>query len=212
MLAPHPDDEVLGCGGTIARRVAEGWRVDVVVARLTSGDASPAEVAELRADLVRAGEVLGVTRTTVLIEGGEGDLDHLPRRELVARIDTLFEEEGYAEVLFPYASHHQDHRAVHEAVFSALRPRPALNGLRRVGLYEYPWVGWDPAPPPGGRWYVDISEHLETKIAALEAYRDLRDRDGHPISIAGVRALAAQRGVECGVRHAELFRVLRCQE
>ncbi len=118
----------------------------------------------------------------------------------------------YKEALFPYASHHQEHRALHDAAFSALRPRPALSDLHRVAVYEYPWIGWDPSHPAGGRWYVDVSEHLETKVEALKAYRNLRDREDHPISVAGIRALATRRGTECGASAAELFRVLRVVE
>lgn len=211
VIAPHADDEVLGCGGTVARRAAEGWEVHVVVAALPQR--TDAERTLRQSELEAAAAILGVARTSVLLEADDPDLDRIPRRELVARLDRHVTSVPYEQVLFPYPSHHQDHRLLSEASFSALRPRPALASLHVAAMYEYPYVGWDlEAPSPGGRWYVDIAETLERKLEALAVYRSQARGEEHPISATGVRTLAAKRGLECGRAHAEMFRIARWVE
>jgi LmbE family N-acetylglucosaminyl deacetylase len=123
------------------------------------------------------------------------------------RLDALATA-GYDQVFLPVPSHHQDHQIVYQVGFAALRPRGSP-GPSLVAAYEYPYVGWAPEEPRGGRWYVDISGTLDRKKAALAAYRTQAASPPHPLSWEAVETLARQRGFESGFRHAELFHVLR---
>src|SRR5688572_7808705 len=93
VLAPHADDEVLGCGGFIARRAAEGCEVHVLVA--TIGDVcdvngtSKSSATERCAELAEASRILGVAHHEVLFENYENRLDTLPRLDLVTRLDRV---------------------------------------------------------------------------------------------------------------------------
>lgn len=213
IVAPHADDEVLGCGGLIARRSREGHEVDIAVATLGGlADGRRHDETDVRrGELFRAAEILGAHEPTVLLPGRDGRLDAFPSYDLVSRLDALLEERRYDEVYFCYPSHHQDHRAVHAACLSALRPKGG-HEPRRVALYEYPCVGWSPVGANAGRWYVDISQVLPEKEAALRAYETQLREPPHPMSWESAEALARMRGVECGRRHAELFYVLRFVE
>lgn len=212
IIAPHADDEVLGAGGLIARRAAEGHTVDLVVATIgdvrRGGELKSSE-RDRRLELGRAGEILGIANAPrVLFPGHENRLDTLPRLELISAFDEILATTDYHQVFLPYASHHQDHRVVFETAFGALREK-GRPGPRLIALYEYPYVAWSVEPIPGGRYYVDIGSVLEKKRTALAAYASQACAPPHPIAWESVEALARQRGAECGRGHAELFYVLK---
>lgn len=213
VVSPHADDEVLGCGGFIARRSEEGCEVDVLVG--TIGDVVHVDgtlkssAAERHAELAEAARILGVARHRVLFEGHENRLDTLPRVSIVSELDRAIAGGGYEQVLLPGPSHHQDHRVLLEAGMAALRTRPAVKSVRLVAHYEYAWSAWPESAPSIGKWYVAISRQLGRKLDALRAYRSQLPEAPHPLSPESVERLAAQRGAECGVAHAELFHVVR---
>ncbi|MBI3725902.1 PIG-L family deacetylase [bacterium] len=212
VIAPHADDEVLGCGGLIARRAREGHEVDLVIATIGERCSPPGVPGDVRRrELHDAAEILGAREPSILYEGYDAKLDTLPRRHLVMGIEAALDRTRYDEVFFSYPSHHQDHRAIYEAAFAALRER-GKPGPGLVALYEYPYVGWAPSDIRGGRFYVDIAEVLPQKERALAAYRSRRCAPGHPTAWESVHALARMRGVECGRRFAELFYVLKMVE
>jgi LmbE family N-acetylglucosaminyl deacetylase len=209
VIAPHADDETFGCGGMIASRTAEGHAVHVVVASLSDVYASNRllknSAARRREELGEALQRLGVQRHT-LLGFAENRLDQVPQVELITRLDEILDEVRYDQVFFPADAHHQDHRALFHACRSAMRRvdrRPRL-----VALYEHPCSDPVAPPPPGGRYYVDVSRHLERKLLALGAYESQLREPPHPLSIDAVRKLAALRGVECGVEYAEMFHLL----
>ena len=213
IVSPHADDETLGCGGMIARRADEGHEVHVVVAaisavaRLDGVLKNSAE--QRRAEFEQAVRRLGVKQHVVLYEEHENRLDTLPQIELISRLEALLDENAYDQVFLPLASHHQDHRAVFGAATAALRERGRTHRESLVAAYEYAYAGWSPDPLPGGRLYVDVTGFLERKLDALRAYESQLREPPHPVSLEAVTRLAALRGVEGGMEHAELFRVLR---
>jgi LmbE family N-acetylglucosaminyl deacetylase len=213
VIAPHADDEVLGCGGTIARRVSEGHEVHVVVASL--GDVSrPDGSLKVRAP-VRRSELeescrrLGVASHEVLFEDLENRLDTLPRVEILSQLDRLLERRHWDEVFFPGPACHQDHEVVRSVSIAALRQRPGRKRERLSAQYEYPQSTWSNGPDDSGMRYVSLGRHLETKLFALAAYASQAVPEPEPLSIGGVRRLALLRGVEVGVESAERFRILR---
>lgn len=208
IVAPHADDEVLGCGGLIARRRQEGHHVRVVVA--CNGDVSrlgepKASAAVRMKEMEAAARILGIDVPEVLFPGYENKLDTLPMLDLVSRLDGIVTGEKWDQVFYAYPSHHQDHRIVHDACESALRQRGAP-GPRLGALYEYAYVG-AASPLPGGRFYVDIGEQMDQKRAAWAAYATEVCAPPHPLSEQGLEALARMRGIESGCAFAELFYV-----
>ena len=211
MIAPHADDEVLGCGGTVAAAAAAGAEVALVVMAMGGIKhchlETAAEMADRVAEMEAAARSLGIASTRVLFPGWDMRLESVPMLELVTAVDEVLSP-SCDELYFPEPSHNLDHRRTHEAVLSALRqtgrPSPGL-----VATYEGTVVGWPSPSGEGGRLYVDVAATLEAKVAALRAYRSQIRSYPHPISDEAVRRLAAMRGLECGLDAAERFQVLR---
>lgn len=212
VVAPHADDEVIGCGGTIARAAAAGCHVTLVVMAMGGvkhhhlGTAASRE--ERHAELEQAAALLGIGETRVLFPGWDMQLESLSMFQLVTALDEVIAARDYAECYLPEPSHNLDHRLTHEATLSALRQR-GRRPIRLIASYEGTVAGWQSSAGPAGRLYVDIGRTLEAKIAALNAYSSQIREYPHPTSEEALRRLAAMRGLECGVEHAERFHVHR---
>jgi len=204
VLAPHPDDETLGCGATVARVRAAGGSVTVVVA--TDGRRSsastvlgPQRLAELRAAELRAAcQLLGVPAEDVLQLGyPDGTLAGC-RPRLAARLAGVLAERRPDIVLVPCAQDdHPDHQALHEAAVRAVRGRPDpclvlgypvwtwLHGPWFISVparRRLPLVAWSLRQAAAGRWLrVPSGVHLHAKRAALAAHASqTTDLTGEP--------------------------------
>ncbi|MHB2021017.1 MAG: PIG-L deacetylase family protein [Candidatus Xenobia bacterium] len=222
-IAPHADDESLGCGGLMVRAQEEGARVYILVVsvgnlvRVTS-NGEMVQGTTRREELAKAAGVLGVEDWELLFDDEETHLrlDAMPRRDLAALLerDARLSIGRLAPdlVLLPALSYNQDHEAVLRAGLVACRPHdPAAKPVpSHVWLYEYPPLSWNLRHEnfkPGV--YVDISKHLDRKLEAYASHAS-QVRDGvHQNSLENVSALARLRGKEVGVEAAEAFEVLR---
>jgi LmbE family N-acetylglucosaminyl deacetylase len=213
VIGAHPDDEILGAGGTLARHVQAGDEVHAVVVADGAGSRYPDEMlATLEKDAARAAAAIGFAslRTQAL---PDQRLDTIPFIELTQLLEAVLDEIGPHVVYthFP-ADVNADHGVVARAVWTACRPynRPAL---RRFAVFETPsstewaWPVGDASLQPN--LFVDITSTLEVKIAAMECYEsELRDYP-HPRSSRALRERAAFWGSHVGRSAAEPFRVLR---
>jgi LmbE family N-acetylglucosaminyl deacetylase len=197
VLAPHMDDETLGCGGLLA--MADDPMVVFVVASTDNN-----------VEIDQVASALGFRYTVLYGKEWEARLLSLDRRELVSRIEEVLHEERPRQVLIPAPSYHQDHVVTFEAGISATRPL-SRNGYiaQMVASYEYPGSTWG----FDGReielnYYVDIGSVRERKLGAVSLYQTSQwGRD--VIAPDVVDAWAALRGSSVGVRYAEAFRILR---
>jgi N-acetylglucosamine malate deacetylase 1 len=212
-IVAHPDDEVLGCGGTLRRHVLAGDAVSVVI--LADGETSRETVGEAAASIERrstaaqqAAGILGV---------GNVQMHSLPDnrldRETLLDIVKIVERHiGEIRPDIVYTHHagdlNVDHRRVHEAVATACRPQLG-HPVETLLFFEIASsTEWQPphsAPPFLPNWFVDISATLATKLEALTAYgHEMRDWP-HPRSYRGVEHLARWRGAIAGCDAAEAF-------
>lgn len=212
VIAPHADDEVLGCGGLIAKQVARGDEIHLVVVaigglRQRHLQFTPT-VEERRSEMLEAAKILGIAKVQMLYEGMDMRLDTIPQVKLVSAIDAILDKETYAEVYFPCPSHNHDHEAVSHASFAALRPAAHTHTPDLIAQYEY-YYGWNQLPMQGGRMYVDITAYMEIKERAMRAYKSQIRSGPHPASVEAIHALALMRGLEAGFKFAELFYLLK---
>ncbi len=224
VIAAHPDDEILGCGATMARLVNAGAKVTVLLlgegplSRLTDNTAKNDEKNHAMFSAQNAAKALGVQKlVTAGVDDFQGFADN--RFDTVALIDIVQFIEKIAEDIQPDAvfTHHAgdmniDHRITHEAVMTAFRPLPEssvklIAGFEVLSSTEY--VAPNMLPPFVPNMYVNVEDFIEKKQKALEAYAsEMRDFP-HPRSYEAVRHLAALRGAHSGVTAAEAFMCYR---
>ncbi len=220
IVAAHPDDEVLGCGATLARHVAAGDAVSVLfLSEGVTGRSEPgvardwsADIAEREAMAGRAAQLLGYSIAGFLRHPNLR-MREQPLLDLVKQID------GAIRLLSPEViyTHHigdmnTDHRIAADAVLTACRPRQGLS-VRSIYAFETPssteWNSPLHAPPFAPVRFVDVTAFLPRKLEAMRCYDfELRPMP-HPRSPEAVEALARYRGVSIGVAAAEAFTVLR---
>ena len=214
VIAPHADDEVLGCGGMIARRTSEGHRVDVVVVA-TGGikgrhlDYTPG-VAQRLNEFEQSCNILGAVANQVLYLTKDMMMDTIPQLELVTKLDEVLDFYDFDEVYIPCPGFNHDHAAVYNAAYAALRLTTGRRPPSLVALYEYTFSAWNPGKVHGGKMYVELtSEHMIKKLEAFAAYKSQVKPAPHPSSLTAIKILAQQRGIECGADYAELFYIQR---
>ena len=219
VVAAHPDDEVLGCGGTAARLAGEGHEVSFLILGegATSryehrGDAPAAEITDLEADARTAAGLLGVE--DVRFSGfPDNRFDSVPLLAVVKAVEALVAE------LEPEAvyTHHPgdlniDHLVCFRAVMAATRPQGG-NPVRDVYAFEVAssteWAFGRLEPAFRPSVFVDVSATLEAKVAAMESYRSEARSWPHPRSPEALRAIAARWGSTAGVEAAEAFELVR---
>lgn len=230
IVAAHPDDEVLGCGATIARHAQEGDRVHILIladgvgARADAeegatgnddGSAMPALLDARAAAACVAAGVLGA-QPPRLLGLPDNRLDALPLLDIVRRIEAVMAE-LCPQIVY---THHArdlnvDHRIAHQAVMTACRPLPGAV-CRRILCFEVPSsTEWQTPRAEDAfvpNWYVDVRTTLERKFEALHAYADELRPWPHPRSLQAVEHLARWRGASVGVDAAEAFMLARTIE
>lgn len=227
VIAPHADDEAVGCGATIARASDAGLAIDVAYLGVGNEDATRTVrgsavigTGVYRQDresptTLRAGEAQEAlrilapgARSRIICPGLEGVLDAQPIRSILVALDGFMGsiDERPVIVLAPIPSSHQDHVVAHRVARSLVRRR-GLSGIVGLLLYEY---GVQRLSEDGGVLYVEVSRGaMRRKEEAMRAYvSELRDRDKlDPLSVDTATLRARVRGRECGAEFAEAFRV-----
>lgn len=219
VIAAHPDDEVLGCGGTAARLAQEGNEVhfSILGEGITSrhaqrSDADAAQLGKLHRQAEAAAAKVGV-KNIVLDKLPDNRLDTVPLLEIVKIVECLVERIK-PEVVY---THHGgdlnvDHAIVHRAVLTATRP---VSGqpVREIYSFEVAssteWAFQQLQPCFRPNVFVDVTRTLEAKIAAMGCYETEARKFPHPRSPEALRAIAMRWGSVCGCGAAEAFELVR---
>ena len=218
IFAPHPDDETIGCGGTIAKKLSEGFNVIIVV--MTDGrylfrhllkidsDPSPDEIRKIRRDeLLRAVGILGVPANNVIFLDFEDGALEKYEAKVRKRVIEILKKYSPVEVYFPFIREfHSDHVATNRIIRrcvqeSGLKPLMyqycTLHKYGRVGPLFERLMGL----LKGNAIKVDISEFIELKEKALKEFKSqfsiISDKQQHPI----------EDGVERYLKKHEIFYV-----
>lgn len=218
VIAAHPDDEVLGVGGTARRMVDEGKTVRAVILAegLTSRaghreDTDRSEIERLQADAKKAAGVIGY-ESIDFCGFPDNRMDGVDLLEIIKEV-IFFIEKYRPDTIFTH--HHGDlnidHRRTCEAVLTAARPVAGCS-VQRVYAFEAPsstewnYTYEEPFIP---NVFFDISGTLEVKIKGMACYRTESTHFPHPRSPEALRALGQYRGSNAGFESAEGFMLLR---
>lgn len=214
VVAAHPDDEVLGVGGTIPLIKQRGGRVTVVIVT----DGSSTQYAGNSGILTRkqqqaqqANDILG-TNQLVQWDFPDMRLDTVAHCELNQAFENLIRERQFDAVFVQNGDDiNLDHQMIYRSVLVATRPIPGQSVAALFGYHVNSSTEW------GGRtqntvfcpnYFVDITATIQTKLDAMQVYTDeLRDAP-HPRSILGIRQRSAVTGHEVGFEYAEPFKLM----
>lgn len=216
IIAPHCDDEVLGCGGSIAKYGAQ--KVEVHVAIMTNGHLGAPELfsaegtQKVRSEAVAAHKLLGV-KDTHFLDFPAPRLDTVPGYQLALKLTKLIEQLQPGTLYIPHRGDiHKDHHHTFEAALVAARPIND-NPVKRIYAYETLSETEWAAPYSNEAFiptrFVDISGYLEKKIEAFQCFTTQIKQPPHPRSIQNIRNLAQLRGATVGLLAAEAFIVIR---
>lgn len=214
VIAPHPDDETLGCGGTLLKHVAAGDEVHwVIVTRMSEELGFSADQIRVRAnEIARVADHYGFADVHEL-GLPTTQLDALPAADVTALLAECFAEQQ-PEIV--YVNNREDAHTDHRVVFDSVAANTKWfrhPSVKRVLAYET-LSETDAALPVSGRAFnptvfSDITLHIESKLAALAIYASEVGTPPFPRSPDAVRALAMVRGAASGYRAAEAFVLLR---
>ncbi|QUM77850.1 PIG-L family deacetylase [Moritella sp. 24] len=214
VVAAHPDDEVLGCGGSIARHIDNGDSVSVIFmtngvsARCGSGDK---ESIIRQQSATSALNILGVS--SIFFEDcPDNMMDKLSLIEVVKKVELVINKVN-PEIIYTHFSDdlNIDHRITHQAVMTACRPQCAYS-VKEIYCFEVPssteWNSYS-SHKFNPNFFVDISDFWSKKEKALLEYKEEMRAFPHSRSIKAIEALAILRGANVGLEKAESFQIER---
>lgn len=221
VIAAHPDDEVLGCGGTLASLATAGDRNEIRVGILGEGISSryarreQAPRKALSRLQAQARKANAAWQARAVEFGGLPDnrFDDVPLLEIVKQVERWIEA-WRPEVIY---THHPgdlniDHSLTFRAVLTATRPMAGAP-VKELYAFEVPssteWAFRRVEPPFRPNVFVDVSRTIEVKVKALQRYEEEVRVFPHPRSPEALRAMARHWGLAVGVQYAEAFELIR---
>ncbi len=213
VISPHPDDESLGVGGTIAKYAARG---DNVMALTVSGHLPPLYSEEdyevTISEAKKAYEILGVSES-IFLKIPATMISNEPLHLFNQRIADVIDQHKPHIVFCPYPDRHVDHRIVFDSALVATRPINSGRDIEILAAYETlsetHWNAPHIEPNFTPNWVVDISEYKDQKFKALKCYESQIPPFPGSRSFEAVEALAKFRGTQAGFAYGEGFHIIR---
>lgn len=215
VIAPHADDEVIGCGATIARHIDEGDEVVVVIATNASVGApelfSPSKSQHIMEETVAAHQLLGV-KERIFLDFPAPALNAFPEYKISLELSKIFQKFSPTHLYLPHPGDiHQDHKAIYRAALVAARPQGA-HKTSNIFCYEtLSETEWAPMQEKHfvPNYLIDVTKVFEKKIEAMKCCKSQIKAFPHSRSLEALEALAKYRGSTIGVERAESFFVER---
>ena len=216
VIAPHCDDEVLGCGGVMAKHISKDHPVYVAI--VTNGNIGAPEIfpkegtEKVRSEALKAHQLLGV-KDTFFLDFPAPRLDSIPAYKLSMEINKLINDHGITTLYIPHRGDiHKDHKITYEASLVAARP---IDDCPVKTIYSYETLSETEWAPPFGddafipTVFIDIGPFIEKKKEAFKCYSTQLKEFPHSRSVRSIENLSNMRGATIGVINAEAFMLVR---
>ena len=212
IVAAHPDDEVLGCGGVIAKQILFGADIQVVFMAdgISSRGFSEESLVARKESCIRALKILGVNKEPIFFDLKDNQLDAYPLLELVQKIEKILTK-FKPDAIYTHSYHdlNVDHQIAFKAVMTAARPS-SYPFIREIYSFEILSSSeWSLTKRFNPNYFVDITSHLSKKVDAFKCYSSELNNFPNPRSVEAIKSLAKIRGSEVGVAAAETFEIIR---
>ncbi len=213
IVAAHPDDEVLGCGGTIAKHVTDGDKVYVLF--MTNGvgsrDASSKEIRDRWIAAQNAADILGIASIQQL-DFPDNKMDTVALLNIVQPIEEVIDK-LQPEIIYTHfiGDLNIDHQVTHKAVMTACRPQPGFCVKKIYAFEVLSSTEWSYSRSKCFTpcKFFDISKYMEIKLNALSCYQQEIRSFPHARSYEMTRYLSKSRGGQVGLDAAEAFEIIR---
>lgn len=215
VISPHPDDETLGCGGTLLRLLEKDYSLHwILVTTAEGGDYSPEYVQKQQVQIHNVCRAYPFC-SLKWMKYVTSEMEMIPLKEIITKMVAIISEIRPELVFLPHpADAHSDHRIIFSASTSALKPMNMHKfGVKRILSYET-LSETDAAVPVQNNSFcptilVNIERTIERKIKIMNLYETELQGDPLARSSSAVRALARIRGSTCGFMYAEAFTLIR---
>lgn len=214
VIAAHPDDELLGCGGVLIKHARNGDYIRTII--LGQGMLSRGEdvsiLVKLRADAKKANDITGVNELE-FYDFPDNAFDSVPLLNIIKVVEK--EIDNYQpDIIYTHFANdlNIDHRKTFEAVMTATRPQP---GMKNPDIYSFyvqsstDWISSTETNQFIPNVFIDVEESIEQKIKALEAYETEMKPSPHSRSLESNRIFSQYWGTRVGKKHAEPFILVR---
>jgi len=205
VIAPHPDDEVLGMGGTIKKLSPKNDITLLIMTDGASAQYSDKKMIKVRKESCKkSSKILGISEIKFL-NFKDMKLDSVPQLEINQEIEKIIKK---IQPKIVFTSPKNDLNRDHDVTFNStlVATRPSSSGVKKVFSYELPGYTKKPFSP---NHYEDITKQFGHKIKAFKMYKSEIMKFPHPRSIESIENLAVYRGIQAGIAKAESFELIR---
>jgi len=217
VIVAHPDDEVLGCGGTMSRLVKEGNEVFTFILGegITARDEqrniekSKKEILKLRKQSKKANEILGVKKI-FFYDFPDNRFDTVPLLDIVKKIEKI-KNKVKPEIIFTHCEKdlNIDHQITYKAVLTATRPLKRETVKKIYSFEILSSTEWNYPLAFSPNVFFDITDTIDNKIKAFKKYESEMRNFPHPRSVKAMKTNALSWGIKSGLQYAEAFKLVR---
>ena len=205
VIAPHPDDEVLGMGGTIKKLSPKNNITLLIMTDGASAQYSDKKMIKVRKESCKkSSKILGISEIKFL-NFKDMKLDSVPQLDINQEIEKIIKK---IQQKIVFTSPKNDLNRDHDVTFNStlVATRPSSSGVKKVFSYELPGYTKKPFSP---NHYENITKQFVHKIKAFKMYKSEIMKFPHPRSIESIENLAVYRGIQAGIAKAESFELIR---